>query len=381
DAGNYKVIVYSVDNIGNESPKATSDFIFDNSIPDIRILDSTTTPTGETPLQGAYIRGTFKIEVESTAPQQGKVVSYKIMQGETIKLNGAMSTSDGKKYSVDIDSNLLSNDSANIFLRVERNLRFQEVSRVLYIDNNAPEIKITSHTNNQAVQGAITLSGTANNNMGISKVEVCEKTADPLTYNWKLANGKFIWSYVISSEELNDDIETKYGVVSPNVVSKTFIARVTDRAGNTKSEEITFEINPALDYPKLTFDAPDNGIKASGVLTILARMEDDDYPLKTMAANISIYKVSDNSKVIEKNFSSSDQGFPNLTWVVDTAAAGFLDMTDYRIEVRGRDKTTTYPNTGSRWNSKDAVMVSRTFTVVKNAPSVEIATPAGQYEY
>ena len=380
DTGNYKVIVYSKDNSNNESPKVNSDFIFDNTVPDIKVLDASSDPIGVTPKQGAYVKGRFNVETYSEAPQQGKVVSYRIMQGEDIKLSGAMSTSDGKRYSVEIDSTLLASDSANMFFKVERNLKFQEISSVIYVDNDAPEITITSHTNNQKVQGAVTLTGTANNNMGIAKVEVCEKTGgDPSTYIWQMATGKFIWSYVIASDRTNDDIETKYGVVSPATLPKTFIARVTDRAGNTKSEEITLEISPKLDYPSVSIDAPENNSKVSGVITILARVEDDDYPTQPMVANIQILKDSDNSLILQKNFSKSDQGFPNLTWVVDTSTGDFTDMTTYRIEVRGKDKTTTYP-VAVVGGMPNATMVSRKFIVDKNAPEITITSPTG-YEY
>ncbi|HOJ63539.1 MAG TPA: Ig-like domain-containing protein [Spirochaetota bacterium] len=380
--GDYKISVYAKDNNNNTSSFAVSDFIFDNSIPDIRILDSSTTPVGQTPDQGAYLKGNFVVTVESLAPTQGKVVSYRIMQGGLVKLSGTMTTTSppdpnaGKIYTATIDSTLLNNESCNMFFRVDRNAKFTEVSRVFYIDNVAPDITITSHTNNQDVQGAITLIGTANDNMGITKVEVY----NPKTSSWEMATGKFIWSYVVSTDNINDDIETKYGVTPPNVVPKTYIARVTDRAGNTKTQNLTFNINPALDYPVVYLDAPDNNAKVSGILTVLGRIQDDDYPFKDMVANIRIVKVSNSSIVMQKSFNKNDQGFPNLSWIVDTSDPAFEDMAQYRIEIRGKDKTQQWENVGSMWHSKYATMVSRVFTIDKNAPIIEITSPTN-YSY
>lgn len=381
--GDYKISVYARDNNNNTSSYAVSDFIFDNTVPDIRILDSSTIPVGQTPEQGAYLKGNFNLTVESLAPTQGKTVSYRIMQNGLVKLAGTMTTTSppdpnaGKIYTATIDSTLLSNDSCNVFLRVDRNLKFAEVSRVFYIDNQLPEITISSHTNNQHVQGAVTLVGTANDNMGITKVEVY----NPKTSSWEMASGRFIWSYVVSSDNTNDDIETKYGVSPPNVVAKTYIARVTDRAGNTKTQNITFNINPALDYPTVALDAPENNSKVSGILTIIGRIQDDDYPFKPMVAQMRIVRVSNGAEVLTKKFNKNDQGFPNLSWIVDTSSGSFVDMEQYRIELRGKDKTQEWPNVGSEWHSKEATMVSRVFTIDKNAPIIEFSTPAGNYEY
>ena len=108
-------------------------------------------------------------------------------------------------------------------------------------DTTPPTVSISSPSNGQTFTTAtITVSGTASDNVGISKVEVKVGSG-----SWQLASGTTSWSKSVS--------------LSPG--SNTIYAKATDTSGNPSSQaSVTVNYNPPdTTSPTVSISSPSNG--------------------------------------------------------------------------------------------------------------------------
>ena len=203
----------------------------------------------------------------------------------------------------------------------------------------------------------MTLTGSADDNLGLEKVEI----KLPGESNWNAVTGTSLWSYQIANDEVKT-VEELYEITKPSIANKTYTIRATDKAGNYKEESITLNIDPASDYPVVSIMMPkDDDTKVSGILSVMCTIDDDDYPLKDMSAKLWLKKVDGGTTVAgyPKIFNKTVPGFPNIITTIDTEE--LVDMAQYRIEIEGYG-----------WKNKTSNLISKTFWVDKNVPIIEL---------
>ncbi len=373
--GSYWVVIYAIDDNGKISEFKEAKFTIDTTVPIIRVLDSISSPVGDTPNSGAYIGSTFSTIVECTTPDLDSI-HYKVTQQDGAALHdtgwdpfGAL-TQDVDKYSASIDPQALKTTHSfkdgliTISWRAVKGAKESTVSRVLYIDTTGPTISILSHVNNQSVNGAVTISGSAYDAMGLEgAIKIYVPSPVDTTYD---ATGTSIWNYIAGTDA--SLIETRMGIANDSFATKTYRITAYDKAGNSKSIEIPLLVDPREDIPEITMLLPESdGQRVSGVLSVLAIMEDDDYPAKTMTANLRVYKMPEDELVssLNKNYTTASPGFPNLSTSIDTMS--LLNNTGYRIRLNGTD-----------WHGKIAEEVLCDFIVDQDVPLITPSQPVDQ---
>jgi hypothetical protein len=366
--GKFKLTIHAEDNNGILSDEVVSYFEIDNSIPYLILLDSTTPIVGNTPINGKYINSDFTVDVQCDVVTA--TVQYKITQN-TLDTGwnpwGAMSQT-GNVFTKCMDFNLLystygfSDGIITLRIKATKDDKIYEVTRTFYIDKTPPQISITSHVNNQKVNGAVKLSGTAYDNLGLGdKVEVFNP--DPAINTWQDATNTTSWTYTVSTE--TSDIETKFNVTGANTYDALFRVRVSDKAGNTTIEDIHLIIDPSGDIPKVVLLDPNpssSGMKVSGNLSVLCTMDDDDFPSKDMTGTIVVYDGATPVPGLSRTYTKAISGFPNMSMIIDTAS--LIDQKLYTLKVNGTD-----------WHGKVAPEIVFDFIVDKNAPVIELAQP------
>jgi len=107
-------------------------------------------------------------------------------------------------------------------------------------DSTSPIISISSPSNGQTITAStITVSGTASDNVGVSKVEI--KVNDG---SWQLASGTNSWSKKVT---LSSGTNTIY-------------AKATDTSGNTEEKSITITYKPQdITSPIISISSPSSG--------------------------------------------------------------------------------------------------------------------------
>ncbi|MBN2546684.1 MAG: hypothetical protein JXB50_12860, partial [Spirochaetes bacterium] len=366
----YTLELHAEDNLSNESSDVITHFQIDATMPTLTILDSETTPAGVTPEASSYHKDDFTIEVQCS--MSDATVEYKVLQTSLdTGWNpwGAM-TKNVDIFTKTIDISSLKStysftDGAIIVkLKATKDAKFTETSRIFNIDTTSPTITIISHVDNQHVNGGVTLTGSVFDRIGIldNKVEVFNPL--PSINDWEdVTVASSLWSYIISTDTVGEEIETKFNVIPPATSTQLFRARVTDKANNVTIQNINLVIDPGQDIPKVTLLTPSSsGQKISGNLSILATMDDDDYPLRDMTANITVYDDVTLGVVQTKDYSKTDSGFPNLSMIVDTTT--LVDGRSYTIRLNGTD-----------WHGKTAAEVAVNFIVDKNTPIVTLTSP------
>lgn len=341
-------------------------------MPIIKILDSTTTPTGDTPVVAAYLNSNFDTDIQCTTPGLDEI-KYKIIQNLGVLRDtgwnpfGPLSQS-GDQYSMTVNINTLktthnfTDGLITIIWEARKGTKISNNSRIFYIDTTPPTLTILSHNNGDSVNGSVTLSGSAYDAQGL---EGSIKVYRPLPFdNTTDATGQSIWSFVLGTD--TNLIETLYGIPDDSSSDKTFRVQATDRAGNKTIKTITLSIDPTKDKPVITLVIPDSsGKKVSGMLSVLAVMSDDDYPAKTMSATLRVYQMPGETLIpsLNKDYSPSSSGFPNLTTNIDTST--LTDGVTYRIKINGTD-----------WHGKQAQQVVCDFIVDKTVPVITLTQPS-----
>lgn len=356
--GRYLLEAVAFDVNGNESNTVYVNFDFDNSLPSFAFLDSSSQIPGITPLISGYYSGNIGITLNVITPNPDKV-HYRVVQNGVEKAGFSESTiipyKNGSIYEIsDIDLTAVSDGSVTIYAEVEKAGKSLELNRTFYLDRQKPVVKINSHLSMQRVNGTVIISGAAEDNLGVEKIEL--KFAD----EWIELQGTSLWSYKIA-DDAEKGIEELFNVIKPAAADKKITIRATDRAGNQGESDITLVIDPKSDEPVVSILQPEkDGDKISGILTVLGTISDDDYPLKDMYAELYLHRVSDNQLIAgyPKRIDKSNNGFPNISHIIDTETLD--DLTLYRLSLKG-----------FAWKNQESEIVTRTFEVNKNVPFVE----------
>ncbi|MBP5449934.1 MAG: hypothetical protein J6Y01_07450, partial [Spirochaetales bacterium] len=387
---NLRVTAYAKD--GSSSQTAIVPFEFASELADFDFIDGTdgAVLNGDTPVVSAYLNGDITVDV-AAATLSLSDMEYAIMQGGTYLQNWTSmigSSSDiydssskhYHRYTASVDVSAIHLDNGSFIMKVRARLsdmgQWREISRPLYFDKSVPDVRITSHKENDistGINGAVTITGTCSDNMGLKSVKI----KDSVSNTWTDVSGTpAIWSYIVSTDNDIDDItiEEKYGVGVNQTKDVIFTVLVTDIAGNENTKSCTLRIDPNADKPVLTFLNPPNPSveeKVSGTFTMSATIMDDDFPLRGMNASMKIcqYKagysaddyITRNEPVIEQRYWAIDavSGDLNLAYIIDTESAKYSDLTSYVILL-----------SGNGWKNKNADTKMALFFVDKTAPVI-----------
>jgi hypothetical protein len=116
-------------------------------------------------------------------------------------------------------------------------------------DVTAPQVAVASPANNSTVAGTISVSGTASDNVALSKVEV---RVDSGTYS--LASGLAGWSYSFNTRTLSNG-------------AHTIAARGTDTSSNSKTVSVTITTNNDFTGPVISAVNASNITLSSATIT------------------------------------------------------------------------------------------------------------------
>jgi protocatechuate 3,4-dioxygenase beta subunit len=164
-------------------------------------------------------------------------------------------------------------------------------------DTTKPNVIITSPANNSTVSGIVTIQATANDNVGVVKVEfyidgnkVGEDTSSPYEYSWNTDNLQYNSTHTIQ-------------------------AKAYDNAGNVgESPVITVTIGDS-NAPEVTITNPHNGDIVSGTVLIQAQVTERSTKTKAPSGVAKVEFYIDDNKVREDTESpyTYDWDTTNLT--------------------------------------------------------------------
>lgn len=126
-------------------------------------------------------------------------------------------------------------------------------------DKAAPSVTITAPAANAKVKGLVTVSGTASDAVGVTKVEVMVDL-EP----WQLASGTTSWSSTVDTTSLQEDAQ------------HVFAVRATDAAGNVRTTSIAVTVDNVADTtaPTVAITAPTQSSTVSGSVTATGSASD-----------------------------------------------------------------------------------------------------------
>lgn len=202
-------------------------------------------------------------------------------------------------------------------------------------DTTSPAVSVTAPTNNATVSGNVTITASASDNVGVSKVEFYENgvllsatNVSPYSYSWNtisVANGSY-----------------------------TLTAKAFDSAGNVgQSGNVTVTVNnPVLDTtaPTVSVTAPANNATVKGTVSVTASASD----------NVGVNKVE---FYVNNVLQATDTASPyTFSWNTAALANGSYSLSAKAYDAAG--------NIGQ--SSSLSVSVSND----KTAPTVSVTAPA-----
>src|SRR5262245_50933175 len=127
------------------------------------------------------------------------------------------------------------------------------------LDTTVPTIGITSPVDGSTVSGTIVVSGTASDNVKVSKVELRVDSGP-----YQLATGTTAWSISLNA-------------ASYTTGSHTLLARATDSSGNQRwdSETITVASGTDTQIPTVSISSPADGTTVKGKVTVSGTASDN----------------------------------------------------------------------------------------------------------
>ena len=255
-------------------------------------------------------------------------------------LNGALKATDtASPYSYAWDTRTAANGSYTLTAKAyDAAGNVGQAGNVVVTVNNpdttAPTVSVTAPANNATVSGTATVTATASDNIGVTKVEFylngvlkATDTAGPYSYAWDTrtaANGSY-----------------------------TLIARAYDAAGNvgqTGNVVVTVN-NPDITAPTISVTAPANNATVSGTVTVTADSSDLNGVTK-----VEVY--------LNGTLKATDTTVPySYAWDTQTVANGSYTLTAKAYDAAG--------NVGQAGN-----VVTVFNTPISDIPKVTITAPA-----
>jgi hypothetical protein len=324
-AGSYTLMAKAYDAAGNVGQSANIS---------VNVVNDSTAPTVSVtaPANGAVVSGTTTIT--ATASDTVGVTKVEFYEDGVL-----LSATNATPYSYNWNTASVANGSHNLTAKAyDAANNIGQSSTVSVTVNNpdttAPTVSITAPANSATVSGTVSVTASASDNVGVSKVEFyvnsvlqTTDTSSPYTFSWNttaLANG----SYTLS-------------------------AKAYDAANNIgQSSTVTVTVNnPDTTAPTVSITAPANSATVSGTVSVTASASD----------NVGVSKVEFYvNNVLQKTDTSSPYTF---SWNTTALANG-----SYTLSAKAYD---TANNIGQ--SSTVTVTVNNPDTT---APTVSITAPA-----
>ena len=206
-------------------------------------------------------------------------------------------------------------------------------------DTTKPRVTIAAPTAGSTLSGAVTIMGTASDNISVAKVEVSVDGGA-----WRLASGTTSWSSPVDTTTLSD-------------ATHTITSRATDTKGNAASTSVSVIADntpavspPASDTtaPSIVASSPGAGATVAGTITVTGTASD----------NVGLAQVK---VAVDSGAFQAASGAANWTFSLDTAAFGDGSHT---ITARATDTS----------GLTSSASVGVTFA---NASSTHMVTPEG----
>jgi subtilisin family serine protease len=317
-SGDHTIYAVATDTAGNSQASSPISVILDNVPPVVAFSN---------PLNGAAITGIVNLAVNATDAVGVQKVQY-YRDGSVL-----LGTSSSAPFGLSWDSTAVTTGSHTLFA-VATDLAGNTATSAtisVTVDRSLPTVSLTAPANSALVTGtAVTVSATASDNIGISRVDF----------------------YRDSNVMLGTDNNAPYGIswdtTSTSSGAHTLIVVATDLAGNTKTSTA---VNVSVDNtaPVVSLSAPANNAFVTGTLALSAGATD----------NVAISKVEfyrDNNVLLTTDTSSPY----TFSWNTTTVTQGAHTL--YAI---------AQDTAGLRTTSATIAI-----TVDNTAPTVAITSPA-----
>ena len=334
--GAYQITAVARDAAGNSSTSTVVNVTVDNAVPDTQAPVVSVTA----PAEGATVSGA--VTLSATASDNVGVV------GVQFRVNGAnVGVEDTvAPYTVNWDSTAVANGAYQITAVARDAAGNSSTSTVVNVtvdnavpDTQAPVVSVTAPAEGATVSGAVTLSATASDNVGVVGVQFrvnganvgVEDTVAPYTVNWDstaVANGAYQITAVARDAAGNSTTSTVVNVTVDNTV-------------------------PDTQAPVVSVTAPAEGATVSGAVTLSATASD----------NVGVVGVQ--FRVNGANVGVEDTVAPyTVNWDSTAVANGAYQITAVARDAAGNSSTSTVVN------------VTVNNIVDTEAPVVSVTAPA-----
>lgn len=201
------------------------------------------------------------------------------------------------------------------------------------VDTVKPTVTITSPSSGDtSASTTVTISGTASDNVGISKVQISKDGI-----NWIDATGTTSWS----------------GTLTLNKGSNTIYAKATDTSGNTQTTSITVSVVLNL-APTCTINSPTSEQTVSGIATISGTASDPDGDTQLVKVEVRV-----------------DSGL----WLTTTGTTSWSYSWDTTTVSDGQHTIYVRAYDGTNYSTVKSVTVTVNQAYVNQAPTVTISSP------
>lgn len=264
-----------------------------------------------------------------------------------------------------------------------------KTTRQISIDNTAPTVEITSHTENEQVTGDIIFRGTTDDGTGSGIQTVQYKVGNDTI--WKSVDGTYSWRIEFTEAVANKITTTGTYAnathatnIGAGIWRLPITIRATDKIGNIKDTVLHLDIDPDGDKPKVSVLYPNNGSTLGGVIRIFGSAE-DNVSVKAVwmmidTDNNGDFNAADATFLGDKGYAVEGSGTDEspyqfkvsgtASWNMAINAAGEFnpsgsDPKSIRFRVRAQDNNDLYGN----WSEV------RTISVDNNAPQIGSTKP------
>ena len=249
------------------------------------------------------------------------------------------------------------------------------VSIPMVIDTEKPTLAATSpafgtgHVSEVYQNGLVTITGTANDNTQLTKVDyVINPAGTPAEGDWTALATKYNWSV----EDVNtEDYDDALG--EGNFVLRV---RATDLAGNKTETDYTVSINQSTDKPEISFSniddeasaASDNALDAGAV--IIGTIKDDD-AVDSSSIQIRIYDGSAGTWGAWEAVSDPPASDLAVVTFKHELPSGSYDEDVYRVQVRAYDIETSDYTSAFKAVESDEIP----FVIDSGPPTLTVTSP------
>ncbi|HAC32778.1 MAG TPA: hypothetical protein DCF70_09160, partial [Treponema sp.] len=280
-------------------------------------------------------------------------------------------------------------------------------SPVFMVDNDGPDVRITTPSSNDEVTGDIKIGGNATDvglaDTYITKWLIPTKTQRAMTDEQLMAltddEGNSLWNHVLDANTtetswsftIATDEAKKYDTsdycphpTSDKVYTLPFYVLAVDNLGNyTLKKDFTFKHNPDGDRPKTSISYPTDGLTLGGTIRVTGDAYIPSGTTNVAAVFIQIAKKTSDGKY---NFDSADKtlvsGSTNFTGLVNNGGFGYTVMDSAAVKnelgvtkLTFGDEDTSGSSTlaGSWWGIKATKTSSSWYIQINNEKELDPA--------